>query len=699
MVELKNLFSKFTPSEEKKEFFLALEIANKEVTVAVWQVEEKVKTVSLGQKVRWDGQTVESLVSASDSALASALENLPEEPNEVVFGLPQTWVSDNKIVPLRLRDLKVLCQKLDFKPLGFVVTTEAIIQYLKNLEGAPLTAILIRVDKVSLSLTFVRLGKNLGTQVVGRSDNFADDVYEGLARFGQKETLPSRILLYDSNLENEKQALLAREWPESFFLHFPKVEILDPKIRIKAVAATGGEEAVRSLRLKKAIPAEKMGFLKDKDILEEKKEKAVIKKEKKKFRLPSFKTFKISLPKFKIKLPKWQLPKLKQKLSLPLMVGTGFVLLLILGGLALASYWYLPKAKVTIFFEAKNFEKKIKVTIDPELAVADFDKRIIPGEIVDVKMQKSEEKKTSGEKLVGDKAKGEVAVYNFTNDIKGFKKGTVIVGPDEKEFSLDVDIIVASASSEFDENWNQVISPGKTKVTVTALAIGPEYNLASGTEFNLQGHPSASFRAKNEKAFSGGTSRQVRVVAAEDQEKLLADLKAVLEKEIKSELANRAPEGKEILKEAILTSVVSREFSEAVGTEVDTLKLDLEMKAKALAYSPADLNNLLERVIAEFLPSGFVPKRKEIKPQKAEIDKEGKAVFEAFIKADLVPDLDQETIKSNLLGKYPGVAQEYLENLTGFVRAEIVIRPQLPARLRTLPRLAKNIDIKMEVKD
>lgn len=694
-MELTNLFSKFAPPEERREHFLALEISPRHVWAAVWQTEEeKVKIVSFGSKERWNGKNLERLTAAGDTSLASALENLPEEPNKVVFGLPETWVSKNKIVPSRLADLKSLCQKLDLKPLGFVVTTEAIIQYLKILEGTPLSAILIHVGKEEISLTLVEMGKNLGTQVIGRSEDFGGDVYEGMARFGREETFPSRILLYDTDLESERQTLLSYEWKESPFLHFPKVEILENKISITAVAIAGGGEVAESLGLKKEVSAQDLGFREGVDVMEGKPEP------KKKFTLPKPRFLKkLKLPKIKIKFPHLKLPRFSFQTSFPWVIGLMALFLFILGGVTTAVYWYLPRAQVMIFVEAKSLEKELEVVVDPSLTLLNVEGKQIPGETVEVKVKASKELETTGEKLVGDKARGEVNLYNFTSSSKSFKQGTSIVGPDSLEFSLDVDVIVASASSTFDEEWREVITPGKTKLSVTAADIGPEYNLASESEFKVKEYSFSSYRAKNEKAFSGGTSRKIRVVSGEDQEELLTELTSELKEKVKEELSKKTVEGKKILEEGILTSVTSREFDKAVGAEAEKLKLELEMKAKTLAYSQSDLDVLLEKVIADSVPPDFVLKKTETKILEGEIKEEGKAIFKVHLKAGLVPDLDLEEIKKNLVGKYPEIGKEYLGSLPNFVKADIAITPNLPPRLRTFPRLRKNIDIKVEIKE
>jgi hypothetical protein len=710
-MEWQNLFSKFGSSEEKKEYFLALEIGAKYVWVAAWQVEEEIKIVSLGSRERWDGKTLPSLTAGCDASLASALEKIPEEPSKVVFGLPETWVSGNQIVGPRKVDLKALCQKLDLKPLGFVVTTEAIIEYLKIVEGTPVSAILVHVDKEEVLLSLIKAGKRIGSQVIGKSESLGDDIYEGMARFGKEEAFPSRILLYGDDLENARQTLLSYDWKESLFLHIPKVEVLEGAISIKAVAVAGGGEVAESLGLKravKAVSAKDLGFIQDKDVMEVKEEKVgttvkepgedKVKEQKKKFVLPKLKLPKISLkiPSFKItaKLPK--IP-LKNRLAI-ILAGVG-LFLFVLGGVAMAFYWYFPKAQVTIYVQPKNLEKELEINVDPDLTILDFEKKQIPGEVFEVTVEKVEEGLTSGEKLVGDRAKGEVTVHNFTSGSKSFSKGTKIIGPNDKEFTLDVDISVASSSAVLDENWNEITVPGKTKVAVTAAEIGPDYNLAADSEFTVKGFASSSYRAKNEKAFSGGTSRKVKVVSAEDQEALLTGVKSELENEIKEELEKMAPEDKEILKEGILMSFVNQEFDKAVGAEADKLKLELEMQAKTLAFSPQDLQDLLERAVADSIPEGFVLKKIETEKMEGKIQEEGKAVVKVQLKARLVPDLDLQEIKKNLVGKYPSIGREYLESLPNFNKAEIMITPNLPARLRVFPRFAKSIDIKIEIQE
>ena len=59
---------------------------------------------------------------------------------------------------------------------------------------------------------------------------------------------------------------------------------------------------------------------------------------------------------------------------------------------------------------------------------------------------------------------------------------------------------------------------------------------------------------------------------------------------------------------------------------------------------------------------------------------------------------DLEKIKQDLAGKYFLVGRTYLNNLPKTTGFEAKIKPQLPGRLGTFPRVARRIEIKTEVR-
>ena len=269
-MELRNILTKIgSNKEERRETFLALEISHETVKSAAWAVEHK-KTIviKMGSTEEWDEDDKESLIIAVDKTISNVCEGMEEEPKKVILGLLGAWASGEQIVEEKKELLKNICHKLVLKPLGFVVTLEALISYLKELEGTPVTAIFINLGEAESVVSLVILGKVKGSETVGRSDDLASDVREALARFGKVNNLPARMILYNGmvDFEDAKQQLASYEWQKELpFLHFPKVSSLDSHISIKAVAIAGGAEVAKSLgfTIEPAEPKEKVSTIAD----------------------------------------------------------------------------------------------------------------------------------------------------------------------------------------------------------------------------------------------------------------------------------------------------------------------------------------------------------------------------------------------------------------------------------------------------
>lgn len=756
-MEVKGILDKIRQQEEeKKEYFFALEIGIGIVKSAVWLVEKgQIDIVAVGTSQNWGKE--EELLNAVDATLSSAAENFTPkkevaEPNKVIFGLPADWVQEEKILPDKLKILKNLSDKLELEPVGFVITTEAITHYLKATEGVPSTAILINVGKSKISLTLVRLGKISLPQLVQRSQNLGDDVIEGLSRYGEKEPFPSRILLFngEDELEEARQSLVEYSWQEErveekevTFLHLPKIEILERDFDIKAVALAGGKEVARAAGImadfvkkkeeivppearepateekEEVLPTIDFGFIKGKDILEERKpvgvelaeereEKKEIEPEKIEEEIP------VSPPLKRIFLPKLDFSWLKKidfsrffaifpgflsKISFetraPLIIVIILTILFIFGGITTTLYWYIPKASVFLLVEPEVLEEEFEVRLDPTLTIPDKEKLALPTQEIEVTLEEEKNIGTTGTKLIGEKAKGEVTIYNGTPKEKTFAANTVIASSTGIEFSLDDDVTVASQSGTAAEPV-----PGKAAVKVIAVEIGTEGNLASGTEFAIANYSKSDFVAKNESAFSGGTSREVQVVAEKDHEELLSSLTEELEAQSIDRLKVETPAERSLLEESIKSSTVDKVFNNEVGEEATEVNLRLKRKFIALTYSESEMRNLIEEVIKDRVPTDLEFRKEESKMEfkLKETTKEGISVFKVRLLASLVPRLDLEKIKKDLRGKYPGLGKAYLENLPNVAGAEIKITPRLPTQLLTFPRIARNIQIEVQVR-
>jgi hypothetical protein len=744
-MELKNLLTKLRHKEEPAEHFFALEINNDRVKSAVWTVfEGQTKVLKLGSSETWDGTSAEDFLAAVDKSISAATENILPEPSSIIFGLPESWVDQGSISSEKKKFLKTICEELELKALGFVVTSSALIQYLRIQEGTPPSAIFLQIESGELNLILVKLGKIIGNELVGRSEDLGADVEEGLSRFKKVDTLPARMILFDGQIDFEeaKQQLTSYDWQEKLpFIHFPKVEVFDPDVSIKAVALAGGSEVAKSLGFEikaalesgvktasvsalakpKGISAAELGFVANQDVAEqfspkqslgEKEEKVVAAEplsreevapaapiEHRPGLINSIKTvISSTLKSVKNKLVgiKAKLPKGGNKLFNPLSLALfGFFLFFLA---VFAAYWYIPKATVTLFLDSRSIQQDLKITVDPKLSSFDPAEAILPGIPFDVSVTGEKSQATTGKALVGDPARGEVILLNKTNQTKTFVKDTVLVGPDQLVFALDEETTVASSSSqEKADGTGEEIVWGQAKASITAKNIGPDGNLSADSKLSFQQFSADDFSAKTEAGLSGGTAREVKAVSQEDQDNLLQSLSDELKLKAEQELQAQLGDNMVLVEVEIKDQLTAKQFNHAVGEEADSLKLEAKLEYTALSFRQNDLQLLLHESVKEKIPDGFqLADTSELNQEPAKMNPDGTATINFSYTAQLLPKLDFSQIKKNLVGRYPSAIQGYLASLPGFIRADIVITPNLPAKLKTLPRLSKHIVIELK---
>ncbi|TEU02731.1 hypothetical protein E3I18_00475 [Candidatus Woesebacteria bacterium] len=718
MVDFKNFLSGKgeTPS---KEYYWALVLESDWVQVGIWKVkEEKAEVISVSPATPWGED--EELVSAADAALTSAIQNLTEdvsEPSKTVFGVSSTWVSKGQIKPEYLEKLKGLCSKLSLEPAGFVILPEAIAHFFKSEEGSPLSAVVLGVGNENLEVSVFRLGTLVGTSQVARSVSIVDDVSEGLARFTGGDPLPSRFLLYDGKegeLEETKQALLKAQWDDYEklkFLHTPKVEIISPDKKVIATCLAGASEIADVFEVytgrekketkekevpsqetenlvtpEKAVSPEDVGFVVGQDVAASK-----IPEDRKK---PEIEPSKKPTPRFEKKFNFAILNKMKEKLSglkfptgkKPLILGGAIFLLLIMVGFIL--WWFLPKAVVTIYVAPKKLDERISIFIDTKAQSPDFEEKILPGKLIDTNVSGEKTKSTTGTKTVGEKAKGTVEIRNGTAEGIRIPAGTTILTATNFEFSLDSAASVSAAQS--------TTSPGTVNVDVTATDIGAEYNLAKDESFKVGNYLKADLEAVVTADFSGGSSRDIAAVSADDQESLEEDLTEELLDKAEQELKISISDDEFFIDESLVATVSTRDFSNKVGDEASNLKLDLTLEASGLVIEKVRLDDLVKEVLKDKVPSGFILREDQIAVTFDLQDSEG-GVFEflATIDVNLLPEVKPDEIAKKIVGRYPPLAQDFLTTIPGFTRAEINLKPKLPGRLGTLPHVIKNLTIEL----
>jgi hypothetical protein len=368
----------------------------------------------------------------------------------------------------------------------------------------------------------------------------------------------------------------------------------------------------------------------------------------------------------------------------PVIFGLSFFVLLIVAGFAF--WWFYPKATVTVYVAPKLLSEKFDVTLDPSGDSSDEEITLVT-QVLKTTVSGDKTKSTTGTKTVGENAKGEVTIYRSGSEIT-LPAGTEIEGPNSLKFTLDDSVTLASGSAG---------TPGTTNAKVTADGIGAQYNLASSTTFNVGSYSSSDIEAKNDSSFSGGSSNEISAVAEEDQETLLDELTDELKENAREELSKEIKEDMILVEDSLSTTISSKDFSDKVGDEATNLKLDMTLEAQILMVDEQSLMSLAESTLASKVPDGFVLRKEQLDIDfKIKQQEEDVYEFEVSVKANLLPQVDADEVAKKISGKYPKLVEDFLpKEVPGFVRAEITLKPSLPGRLGTLPRVVENIEVEL----
>ena len=701
-------FKKNTPSS--REYFFALEIDRHTVNSAVWTVvNANPQVLSVSNRVSWDGTGDDSLIQACDRSLTDAAEHVDSsgntQPQKVILGLPADWIDQEKISPPHLKTLKILTQKLSLTAVGFVVTTEAVVRFLQNSEGTPITALLLGFWPQYLEVTLARLGKIDRTNYVTRSSDVVSDVTEGLSRFSHVDLLPSRILLYDDsqNLEEIKQTLLKHPWqaPQTRlpFLHFPKIEILSPGFTVRAVALAGGGEVIQTVD---AIPASgppstppsqsasvaDLGFIPEADVAHlppPQPASPVPPPPLPSASAPARRTFRLPVVSF----PRIRFPRLSV-FPAPL-ASIGLIITLGLG--LLAAYWFLPTATVVLSVNLQPLAHQFELTAAAQTADVDTTKSQLPSGFLEVTVSDDQTLPATGSKLIGDKAVGSITVINGTSVPRTFPSGTVITSPSGPKFVFDTEIQVASASGTADPNSYQ---PGKTTAKVTAAQIGSDSNLSAGTQFKIGNFSTLDFVAKNDTAFSGGTSQQVKAVAKDDLASLRSKISDSLKDLAQQELSGKVSASDSLVTESVQLQTVSEELSHKEGEVADEVTLRLSVKARGLVFSKNDLDSLISNSLKPLVPQGFALTEDIRHSFTVKSTGADTVSLNVDVKAFLMPEYDTGSIIKSITGKSASSARDFLSGLPAVSAIEFVVSPRLPAKFLTLPHISDRIKLQIQ---
>ncbi len=393
-----------------------------------------------------------------------------------------------------------------------------------------------------------------------------------------------------------------------------------------------------------------------------------------------------------------KLPKLQFKLAgLPTIVGGIIVLALILGFVFLQK---THKAYVKIIVNSQPLTRSITLKVKKDV-VTDTEQKILKGTAVDTTYEGTLAIDTTGTKEVGDKAKGEVIIYNKTTTEKTFKKGTVLEYKGGITFTLDEEVTVVARTEDLVPT-PPTVTYGEKNVKVTAVTFGKESNIEKDVSIEFDDYKKDDYSAKAKSDFSGGTTKTVKVVAAADTKTLSENLQKLNQEEIQKALDRKSIGNQKFIKGSEKLTITKESYSNKEAEEATKLTLVQAVSATGLSYSNMELNSLMDKLTQNLVPEGYVisTKDKEIKVEVLGQSTNSvlttlEADIQITLKTYVVPSINEENLKKELGGKNTAEAQKIIGGIKNIKTYEFKLVPAF-SLLNKVPTDPTKIELTIE---
>lgn len=687
-------------------YFLSLYITEELVQATVWGIKQsQIDIISRSQPHRYTNQ--KEAVAKADEALQE-LTKESEQTNKVVFGFDASWIRQTSVTDDHKNLVKSITTDLNLEPLGFVSTSESLVQQLIS-DQPRISSVVLFFHQDLVSLFLLRSGKLVAYVDSPRSEDVIADVREGLHRLVKQsdsdEYLPSQVLLvrsslFDEQLTAQQPKLMAYDFSqEQRFVERPVMEVLPPDTVLEAVTKQGGlavaklnglvvtTAPTRSFQMDETdgptnetadmIPADELPV--GESMAEAKQERPTS------FGVPIGHTATpIETQDELTDEPEFTPIVVRKHPSPKKVIITGAVIGLvtvIVGGLA--AVWFLYQVKIQLVLATAQVTDDVQITLDPNSPASDPEKLILKADLVSKELSDSMTQETTGVKLVGEKAKGTVVLYNKTNAPKTFSKDTRLQA-DTLQFVLDEDVEVASASvSEISGGDGEKRDYGKKEAKVTAVAIGAQSNIAKDAQLKVANFDTSTYAAVAKESFSGGSSREVRVVSADDQQKLQRDVLESLTKKAAAAFKQDSVNGKYIIATG-RSKTDEATYSATVGKEADNVSLSMTVTFEGVAYAREDVKPLVMRVLGDQVKEGYqlADSEPEILSSPSKIaTNSAKVVLDANVSSKVKPIVTAEAVRDSLLGKTHAQAVDHLKQRSEFETITIMYLPPFAQQL------------------
>lgn len=704
--------------------FWLLAIEESRLSVSLVSIgSQSAKVLSSGPVLDWDPNQPDSFLNAFDQSLSQSAQdaNLPEnsEPDKVSLVLPPFWLAhDGKIIKDKLDLITSACKKLKLKALGYIASDDAIVEHYNNQEEYPSSYILLGLSNSQFALSLVYFGK-IKSKILKKFESiFVPEYLEtALIELNSTSTLPPQIMVYGDQTASLISDLNNYPWVSKkdveTFLHLPNIESIDSSEIIRIYSKVIYNQIKSNLLLLpksssvdepetsndtqpilevETSPVEEDPEIIKTDLPEENNDieevplidfgfapatldvvsppELISEPEPHSELTPNI----VPPPELNLTTPKPSIPKIDfknilsklkslplPKISLPLKNKKLPLIIISILPIFLLIPFLFSTAKIVIFINPYQFELDTQVSLDSTTTQINADSKTIPVTKQSFTVSSSIVVPTTGTKTIGEKAKGEITIFNKTDQSVDLAQSTLLQDSTGRDFELLAPVSVPASSSDLEEG---VINLGKIQATVVASQIGPESNLTKDTELIFKNYSKNQLVAKVSESLAGGTKEDIPAVAQADKDQIESQLGQSIQQAIDDKVDQDVERLEGLIMDTVKKSPNRIVYSREIGEEAGELSATVEAEISAFVINP----QIKTEIISAFLSSNPDYAKAEINPESFDLTFKVLKLESSLASAQLTlngsakPKLNEAEIKQSISGKSLKKAKEYLTN-------------------------------------
>lgn len=351
--------------------------------------------------------------------------------------------------------------------------------------------------------------------------------------------------------------------------------------------------------------------------------------------------------------------------------------IIIIAGLAVGGFYFLtPKVTLNITIKKMPLNLDLKVVSDAAISAIDGENSKIPGQLIKLDKELTEQFSATGKQDKESKAEGEITIYNeFGAGSQKLIKNTRFKNKDGLIFRLKNDAVVPGATVKD----GKVTAPGIITAPIIADQAGPGYNIgpADFTIPGFEGTPKfIAFYGKSSSPMTGGATEGNKFATKEDLAGAQTALIAKFNKSEKEFIDNNLPAGNKTLPRA--KGEPSFEFSADPVSQDGKFGGKLKAHYNVFAFSENDIYSLVDQYLSGKLSDTQILTQESRSIAYADETLSANNLSLSFtvkVSQFTKGKIDEAKIKNDLAGKNEESMKEILKNNEAIESAEFTFWP------------------------